>query len=93
MNYNSKSNKTVYVDIDTLTSWSNQISEINENSIQQLESLSKEIENLNSYWEGNFATGFIDDTTALVGNAKLCHNDMKSVPTILMEVVNSKMTQ
>jgi len=93
MNYNSNSSKVVYVDIDALTSWSNQINEINERANEELESLKKEIENLNSYWEGNFASGFIDETTKMVESEKICHNDMKGVAQFLIDVINSKTMQ
>lgn len=88
MSDNRNSTSYVFADISELMNWSDKISTINEDAIKNLELLVQTISGLEDYWVGNCASGFIEDSTALVTNVKKCHNDMKSIPTGLIEVAN-----
>lgn len=80
---------SVYVELDALTSWSSQITTINNEAMAELNSLISAISDLNSYWEGNIATGFNNDSSDLIMQAKKYHSKMIDVPNFLIEVANA----
>lgn len=87
-NNNLNSSTSVYVDLTALTTWSSQMTTINNAAISELNSLISAVSDLNSYWEGNIATGFYNDSSELIKKAKTCHNKMNDVPSFLIEVAN-----
>lgn len=85
----SESSK-IFIDINTLTNWSNQINNLNEEAIEILNNLKSTITSLEEYWVGNCSKGFIEDSGSLVENVRKCHNDMKSIPVGLNEMIKIK---
>lgn len=93
MNNSQINHSSAYVEVNTLTDWSTKINEINESANSILDTLLVEIEGLNEYWEGNLANGFIKDSSERVLNIKKIHEDMKSVPHYLIDVINTMKNQ
>lgn len=80
----------VYVDLNALADWGNQINNLNDGAMDILKSFESTLDDLDNYWKGNFATGFITDSTNFTGKAKKVHNTMKDVPKMLKEIIGIK---
>ena len=80
----------VYVDLDALADWGNQINNLNDDAMGILKGFESTIDDLDNYWKGNFAKGFIDESTKFTGKAKSVHNTMKSVPLMLKNIIDVK---
>ena len=77
----------VFVDLDSLYNWRTQLDVINDESIEQLSKMLSTISSLEDSWEGNFASGFIEECSNMVKDAQKIHNDMKSVVDPLLTEV------
>jgi uncharacterized protein YukE len=80
----------VYVDLTMLADWANQINNLNDDALNILSGFQAEIDDLDNYFKGNFATGFINGSTKFVGKAKGVHNTMKGVPMMLKDIIKVK---
>ena len=80
----------VYVDLAALAEWGNQINNLNDGALDILKSFESTLDDLDNYWKGNFATGFINDSTNFTGKAKQVHNTMKDVPRMLKDIIGIK---
>ena len=80
----------VYVDLTMLADWANQINNLNDDALNILSGFQAEIDDLDNYWKGNFAHGYIDDCGKFTQKAKNCHNAMKAVPEFVKEYINKK---
>lgn len=83
-------NNKVYVDLNLLAEWGNQFNNLNNSALDILKSFESTIDDLDNYWKGNFATGFINDTTKFTGKARQIHNAMKDVPVMLKDIIVTK---
>lgn len=80
----------VYVDLNALAEWGNQFTNLNNSALDILKSFESTIDDLDNYWKGNFATGFINDTTKFTGKVRQIHNAMKDVPVMLKDIIVTK---
>lgn len=80
----------VYVDLDQLADWGNTISNLNDDANEILKAYEHTVDDLDNYWKGNFASGYINDCSAFTQKAKNCHNAMKAVPEFVKEYINKK---
>lgn len=80
----------VYVDLDMLNEWATKIDNLNEDALSILSGFQADIDDLENYLKGNFATGFINSSTNFVGKARNVHNAMKGVPVMLRDIVKVK---
>ena len=80
----------VYVDLNMLADWANQINNLNDDALGILKGVEAELDDLDNYFKGNFATGFINSSTNFVGKAKGVHNTMKGVPMMLKDIIRVK---
>jgi len=88
-NSSSISERGVFVDLASLQEWRSQLDMINDESIEQLAKILSTISSLEDSWEGNFASGFIEDCSSMVRDAQNVHNNMKgALDPLLTEVVN-----
>lgn len=78
---------SVYVDASALSSWSTQMSSINQQAIDDLKSFISLVDNLDSSWAGNSAEAFLRETNKFVESALVMHNKMIDVEKFLNEVI------
>ena len=76
-----------YIEKDALKGWGTQMTQLNNEAVDILNSIQQEVKNLNEYWKGHAAEGFTKVTDDLVLEGKNCHNKMKNIEKMLMEVV------
>lgn len=82
--------KRVYVDLDQLADWGNSINNLNNDADEILKAYEQTVDDLDNYWKGNFASGFIADSGNFSKKARSCHNAMKDIPNIVKEIINKK---
>ena len=81
----------VYVDLTTLETWSQDITNLNSDALEILKTFEMTIDDLDNYFKGNFATGFIENSMKFTQKAKNLHNAMKDVaPSLLRNIVTIK---
>ena len=93
MSNNTESSTAVYVEQDALANWSSQMNTINESAIAVLDSFTATVGQLENYWIGNSATGFLNASEKLMSRAKTYHNNMRSTSDFLLEVVKTMDSQ
>ena len=76
-----------YIEKDVLNAWGVQMTQLNNDAIDIMNSIQQEVKILNEYWKGHAADGFTKVTNDLVTEGINCHNKMKNVEKMLMEVV------
>ena len=80
----------VYVDLEQLADWGNMINNLNDEANDILKAYEQTVDDLDNYWKGNFASGYIDDCGKFTQKAKNCHNAMKAVPEFVKDYINKK---
>lgn len=85
----NNSQNSAYIEIESLKKWNMQISRINNDALNKLDSYLKTVEFLENHMLGNVSTGFINDSSKLVEKAKQYHTQMRSVENFLLEVVET----
>lgn len=93
MSENTTSSTAVYVELDALANWSSQMDSINESALAVLDSINATVSQLENYWIGNSATGFLNASEKLMSRAKIYHNKMKSTSDFLNEVARTMDSQ
>lgn len=93
MSENTNSSTAVYVELDALANWSSQMDSINESALAVLDSINATVSQLENYWIGNSATGFLNASEKLMSRAKTYHNKMKSTSDFLNEVARTMDSQ
>lgn len=93
MSENTNSSTAVYVELDALANWSAQMDSINESALAVLDSFNATVSQLENYWIGNSATGFLEASEKLMTRAKTYHNKMKSTSAFLNEVARTMDSQ
>ena len=63
---------------------------LNDDANEILKAYEQTVDDLDNYWKGNFASGYINDCSAFTQKAKNCHNAMKAVPEFVKEYINKK---
>ena len=89
MSNNVNLSTAVYVELDALANWSTQMESINEQAISVLYTFTSTVQELENYWVGNSATGFLNASEKLMTRAKNYHNKMKSTSDFLIEVART----
>lgn len=89
----NNSQNSAYIEIESLKKWNMQMSRINNDALNKLDSYLKTVESLENYMLGNVSTGFINDSSKLVEKAKQYHTQMRSVENFLLEVVETMSNQ
>ena len=89
----NNSQNSAYIEIESLKKWNMQMSRINNDALNKLDSYLKTVESLENYMLGNVSTGFINDSSKLVEKAKKYHTQMRSVENFLLEVVETMSNQ
>lgn len=89
----SGSQTSAYIDGDILQQWSSQISKMNKDAIDTLNSYLKTVKDLENYMLGNVSTGFINDESNLVKSSINYHRQMQDVEKFLLEVVYTMSNQ
>ncbi len=84
---------SAYIEIDTLRQWSSQISRMNQEAMDTLDSYQKTVKDLENYMLGNVSTGFINDESNLVTKSMNYHTKMQDVEKFLIEVINTMSNQ
>jgi len=79
----------VYVELDALANWSTQMESINEQALSVLDTFTSTVQELENYWVGNSATGFLNASEKLMTRAKTYHDKMKSTSDFLIEVART----
>ena len=85
----NNSQNSAYIEIESLKKWNMQMSRINNDALNKLDSYLKTVESLENYMLGNVSTGFINDSSKLVEKAKKYHTQMRSVENFLLEVIET----
>ena len=70
-----------------------QISRINNDALNKLDSYLKTVESLENHMLGNVSTGVINNRSKLVEKAKRYHTQMRSVENFLLEVIETMSNQ
>lgn len=89
----NNSQNSAYIEIESLKKWNMQMSGINNDALNKLDSYLKTVESLENHMLGNVSTGFINDSSKLVEKAKRYHTQMRSVENFLLEVVETMSNQ
>ena len=89
----NNSQNSAYIEIESLKKWNMQMSRINNDALNKLDSYLKTVESLENYMLGNVSTGFINDSSKLVEKAKRYHTQMRSVENFLLEVIETMSNQ
>ena len=89
----NNSQNSAYIEIESLKKWNMQMSRINNDALNKLDSYLKTVESLENYMLGNVSTGFINDSSKLVEKAKQYHTQMRSVENFLLEVIETMSNQ
>ena len=89
----NNSQNSAYIEIESLKKWNMQISRINNDALNKLDSYLKTVESLENHMLGNVSTGFINDSSKLVEKAKRYHTQMRSVENFLLEVIETMSNQ
>mgnify|MGYP003292532711 FL=1 len=89
----NNSQNSAYIEIESLKKWNMQISRINNDALNKLDSYLKTVESLENHMLGNVSTGFINDSSKLVEKAKKYHTQMRSVENFLLEVIETMSNQ
>ena len=89
MSNNVNSQTAVYVELDTLANWSSRMETINTEAVSVLDTFTSTVNELEQYWVGNSATGFLNASEKLMTSAKTYHNKMKSTSDFLIEVART----
>lgn len=89
----NNSQNSAYIEIESLKKWNMQMSRINNDALNKLDSYLKTVESLENHMLGNVSTGFINDSSKLVEKAKRYHTQMRSVENFLLEVVETMSNQ
>lgn len=76
-----------YIEKDTLNAWGVQMTQLNYEAIDIINSIEEEVKELKEYWKGNAANGFCTNMDKLVKDGKNYHTKMKNVENMLKEVV------
>lgn len=87
---NTADSSQVYVDLTQLADWGNSINNLNNDANEILKAYEQTVDDLDNYWKGNFASGFINDSAKFTQKAKNCHEAMKAVPEIVKDIINKK---
>ncbi len=80
---------SVFVDTTALTGWSAQMSSLNEESIESLNSFMKNVNSLSNPWAGNSAESFMNFGADLLNKALSCHENMRQVDKFLITVIET----
>lgn len=89
----NNSQNSAYIEIESLKKWNMQMSRINNDALNKLDSYLKTVESLENHMLGNVSTGFINDSSKLVEKAKRYHTQMRSVENFLLEVIETMSNQ
>jgi len=89
MSENLNSETAVYVELDALANWSTRMESINKEAKTILESFTSSVNDLEQYWVGNSATGFLNASEKLMTRAKTYHDQMKNTSDFLIEVART----
>ena len=89
----NNSQNSAYIEIESLKKWNMQMSRINNDALNKLDSYLKTVESLENHMLGNVSTGFINDSSKLVEKAKRYHTQLRSVENFLLEVVETMSNQ
>lgn len=76
-----------YIEKDTLNAWGVQMTQLNYEAIDIINSIEDEVKDLKNYWKGNAADGFNTVMNNLIKDGKTYHEKMKNVENMLKEVV------
>ena len=81
----------VYVDLTELERWAQEITNLNSDALEILKKYEMTIDDLDNYFKGNFATGFIKNSTAFAQKAKKLHDSMRDVaPSLIRNIAAIK---
>lgn len=75
-----------YIERDTLISWGNQMTQLNNEAIDIMDSIDAEVKSLTNYWKGDAADGFTETMNNLIADGKMYHNKMKDIEKMLTEI-------
>ncbi len=89
----NQSNAQVYVDLDALRTWKEQMESLGNTTDEALVSYENNIKKLDECWVGNAAEGFKRVNNDLVKIAKNYHNTMKNTEEFLITVINTVSNQ
>lgn len=81
------------VETESMQKWSNRMSLLNDKALEILETMESNLKDLNNYWDGNSSNSFVNATLSLTTKVKGYHNDMKKMPSILLETINKMNNQ
>lgn len=76
-----------YIEKDVLKAWGAQMTQLNNDAIDIMNSIEQEVKRLSEYWKGNAADGFTNVSNDLVTDGRNYHNKMKDIEKMLNEVV------
>ena len=63
------------------------MSKINIAAIEDLTNFKKNVDDLDGSWDGDAATGFLEENESFFNVAENCHNNMSEVENLLLTVV------
>ncbi len=89
MSNNTNSQTAVYVELDALANWSTRMESVNRDAIAELDKFTSTVRDLDQYWVGNSAAGFLNASEKLMTRAKTYHNQMRSTSDFLIEVART----
>ncbi len=76
-----------YIEPDALTSWKNQMKQLNDEALNIIDSIEREVKLTTNYWDGNAAEGFTNKMNDLIKDGKGYHNKMKDIEKMITDIV------
>lgn len=89
----SSFNSSVFVDTDVLTSWGNELKNINKASMNTIKNFESKVQDLTSDFKGNSAESFCSVVAESMAEAKSYHEKMLDVSSFLQLVVETMSKQ
>ena len=77
-----------YIETDALTSWKGQMESLNETCVQCLNNIKRDMKNLNSSYQGDYADKFEENFGNYTSKVINSHNDLADLENFLNTVVN-----
>lgn len=84
-----KAKSDVFVDLEILVGWKNEMETINDSAMQVLNTIKGIIADLENYYIGNSAKGFVNASNRVLDQGKKSHENMKEVSAFLISVANT----
>ena len=83
----------VWVETEALLAWKSQMSKLNDDAVETINSIAIDLQSLSDSWKGESATGFETTMDATLKRIINCHNQMGNVENAISTIVTTMENQ